>query len=319
MKLLTEAIEDLTFAIIEVAIPKKDAEFQTTIQIHGTDESILKGGQSSILKPGEVCEMCGGSRMIKIGDAIDKRIKLSNIDRSDFEGWEPERFAKFNAAQINWLTNAKARLEHTGEIDKEIPCPRCFSWRWVGIPQYSGVAAAELGKKNKKPLPWEIFMDWLWDSLTAEGKEPMPQSGFENRPKEMAQDKYGVRLAGGKIGHFMSKYVELNVESLGTTPKQAHRALVKILIKHADKLPFKIQPWPNEKQEEKFELAISRAADKASGPEMEKLENLEKDLNDNRAIYVSGQVEDVRFGEDVGLKEYPIRGVDISKLIDKLG
>jgi len=283
------------------------------------------------------CPMCG-DEPLTIGKAIKSHIKDVQNEIDGVGGFDDFTYkvglqSKADSAtgkkkqnlentistlrsDINYLEDALTRYTKSGKADEVVECPACTGWQWEDIPQYKNDSGEYDPKRaGKYPTPWEMFIDWLWETLSEAGLSPMQGSGFAN-----SKDKYGKDRPvepEGKKGHiYPRKDIIIIVESLGESLAQIHKNLGEILLK--SKTPFfTIVPFPDEEIKDKFDSAV--AMHKMDADQSAQADNIERWVDNNRVFYVRTRIKESRYGEELGLPEYEITTpLDMSKLLDEV-
>lgn len=286
----------------------------------------------------EVCPMCGGREKLTIGDAIkyhianvgkdikgagdydefDYRVGLEAQAR-DATGKKKQNLENTISAlydDIDYLEDAFTRYDNSGKAEEIVDCPLCTGWEW-----------ADLSKRDmKRKSPWEIFMDWLWQTFDDAGLNPTKGSGFAGKKDIYGVSKKEIEMPiekgpamGAQRGIHPYKEVMIIIESLGETALDAHRELEEIFNAAMKEKPsfFKIEPFPTSEMRNNFDMMV--ASHRLSAKEKEQADKTEEWLLSNMAFYVTARVKESRYGEEIGLPEYEITTpLDISKLLDKI-
>jgi hypothetical protein len=333
---LSEAVEDFTFAIIEPRAPEENSEYESLVHVYGMKRALERGsaGWGVKLDPSGKplpCPSCGDDKHARLGKLI--AIKINNLT-NDLENVEAETEVAAGRKKqnlvgragllrndIEYLKDALDRFEETGKSEEKVLCPDCSGWEWADIRQYQNPETGNYDKKlaSRYPLPWNMFMNWLWKTLKNAGLNPMHLNPMQQEGFASDDDLYGMNMpaAKGKEPIGPAKHITINVESLGKTNLAVHRRFDEILDAATKPSFLKIASFPTQEMVDEYDMAVSRKD--VSQRELEQAEKFEEWLKDNRGFYVSSRVEESRFGEELGLPEYEVTTpLDMSKLLQRL-
>lgn len=355
---IMEAVDYLAFAFIEPRVPDEpnDRVTETLINIYGIRTALDRGSESRPPKGKaakarnrtdlpDACPLCGGSEHITMGDSIRRRIYELKQDLGT-EPWTDEWAITHDIipiddkatregyqADIDYLEDALNRMEDKGDSDKMISCPRCSGWKWVDVKEYQDPVTGKFNKKkaDKYQSPWNKVVKWVWDTLgntkffderlgeekslnpTQYGKDPKA-AGFESH-----EDKFGADTAGDKSEHDVWRHIIISIDSIGLTNQEVHENFKKIVNKNKGSLSyFKINAWPSGDLERQYDIEMSQNQN-MSTHEGDAYRRTLAWIEENRGFYVSGKIDEPRYGEDIGLPKFEVREpYDISKLLEKL-
>jgi hypothetical protein len=343
--LITEAVDDFSFAIIKARTPSdiEHAASETIVTVTGFKRGLARGSIGNRLKLDDKgnyipCPLCNDKNRVDLGSAIRPRIDEYNKYLNKFEGKEGQsknvkNKIKIIKDEIKHLKEKLTRFEESGRDKEEIQCPfpGCQGWEWHDIDKYKDPTTGKYSERiaKKSPYPWTILVDWLWDIFEKEGLMPTQAVRYGDSPKsagfKSSKDKYGANIpSAGKSKKPIPplREIVINIESIGNTDAQVHRNLAQILKRNQESLPyFEVKPWPSRKLADKLDIEMSKEIGKRTSDErIEELERIEEGIRDSRGFYVSGKIEEPRFGEELGLEPFefnPGEGLpaDISELL----
>jgi len=339
---LTEAIRDFTFAMIEPKLPSpENREYETLIHVYGMKRATQRGATHVGKKFDDegnpiVCPMCGVPQgqdlppsQVSIGDGIRARIdevkseiaatEKAAVTASGKKQQNLNNWANTLRNDLDYLDDALDRYTESGKAEEKVLCPKCTGWQWADIEEYKdqNTGAYRERTAKKHPLPWEMFIDWLWKTLEGAGLNPDqaavdPKAAGFKGPK----DRYGANQPKPNEGPM--KHIVIVTDSLGKTVASINSKLGKIL-QQGDQTFFTIHRWPDEDMMDRYELAIARSMDKMTPAELKQADEFEEWLDENRGFYVSAKISGSAYGEELGLPEFEVTGaVDTSKLLMKL-
>jgi hypothetical protein len=275
-----------------------------------------------------------------------------------------ERKSETAEEDIGYVKGILKKHIDDGTADKLVMCPAtgkksCKGWNWADIEIYKDTRPAGSGKYNQRiakqaPSPWELIVTWIWNILEPfnpqHGARTPLGAGFRDK-----NDKFGIDVARAarerdalakKVAsptpaapvptpaksededaetNDIRRHIVISVESLGKTNREVFEKLRKIIDKNKQSLPyFKIDAWPPLGIEDREEIQWSRIEN--ISPQQEINHNkFRRWVDSNRSFYVTGRVEDKRYGEHLGLPKfeisYPIAHADprdIDDVTDKL-